>query len=431
MKQLTLAPIRHVRGSIRLPGSKSLSNRALLLAALARGTTRIHNLLDSDDTRRMREALAALGVMLEVDDAATECLVTGNAGPFSNINAAPLELYLGNAGTAVRPLTAALCLGRGRFLLRGDDRMHERPIADLTEALLERGVTIEFLHRPGYLPLVIHAAGLPGGDIAVRGDVSSQFLTALLMAAPLAMQPSDIRVVGQLVSKPYINITLATLEQFGVHIDHDAALTQFHIEPTPLVSPGNFLVEGDASSATYFLAAGAIAGGPVRVEGIGKRSVQGDIAFVDVLAQMGAEVRWGEDWVEVRRGRVNRLQAIDLDLNHIPDAAMTIATAALFADGTTRIRNIANWRVKETDRLSAMATELRKLGAHVDEGSDSIAITPPERLRTATIDTYDDHRMAMAFSLAALADVAVTINDPDCVAKTFPDYFSALAALCA
>ena len=430
MKQLTLGPIRHVRGTIRLPGSKSLSNRALLLAAMASGTTHIKNLLDSDDTRHMRTALTALGVLLTNDDAG-ECIVTGNGGTFQHDGQPPIELYLGNAGTAVRPLTAALCLGRGDYVLRGDPRMHERPIADLTDALQQLGADIRFLETPGFLPLAIHATGLRGGTVTVRGDVSSQFLTALLMAAPLAQQPLDIHVEGELVSKPYIRITLASLAQFGTHVQHDDALSHFHVEPTALVSPGNFLVEGDASSATYLLAAAAIGGGPVRVEGIGKRSVQGDIAFVEVLAQMGADVRWGDDWVEVRRGGANRLRAVDLDLNHITDAAMTVATAALFADGTTRIRNVWNWRVKETDRLAAMATELRKLGATVVEGEDSLTITPPARLRAATIDTYEDHRIAMAFSLAALGDVAVTINDPDCVAKTFPDYFTVLAALTA
>ena len=431
VKQLTLGPIHHVRGTIRLPGSKSLSNRVLLLAAQAHGTTRIHNLLDSDDTRRMRDALTALGVRITANADASQCSVEGNDGAFMHDAAQPVELYLGNAGTAVRPLTAALCLGRGRYVLRGDSRMHERPIADLTDALQQLGVDIEFLGKPGYLPLVINAAGFQGAAVTVRGDVSSQFLTALLMAAPLAAQALDIRVEGELVSKPYIQITLATLARFGVNVTHDDRLSQFRIEPTPLVSPGDFLVEGDASSATYLLAAAAIAGGPVRVEGIGRNSVQGDIAFVDVLAKMGADVRWGNDWVEVRRGGTNRLRAVDLDLNHITDAAMTVATAALFADGTTRIRNIWNWRVKETDRLSAMATELRKLGAQVEESNDSITITPPVRLRAATIDTYDDHRMAMAFSLAALGDAAITINDPDCVAKTFPEYFAVLASLCA
>ena len=430
VKQLTLSPVRHVHGTVRLPGSKSLSNRALLLAAQARGTTCIHNLLDSDDTRRMREALIALGVRMQVNDDASECIVEGNGGAFSHDGEQAIELYLGNAGTAVRPLTAALSLGHGRFVLRGDARMHERPIGDLTDALQQLGVDIAFLAQAGFLPLAINAHGFNGGDVSVRGDVSSQFLTALLMAAPLASQALDIYVEGELVSKPYIKITLATLAAFGVQVAHDEALTHFHIEPTPLISPGDFLVEGDASSATYLLAAAAIAGGPVRVEGIGKQSVQGDIAFVDVLAKMGADVRWGDDWVEVRRGGNNRLHAIDMDLSHITDAAMTVATVALFADGTTRIRNIWNWRVKETDRISAMATELRKLGATVEEGHDSITITPPARLRTATIDTYNDHRVAMAFSLAALGDVGVTINDPDCVAKTFPDYFEVFAALC-
>jgi 3-phosphoshikimate 1-carboxyvinyltransferase len=431
-RTLTLGPIRRVQGTVHLPGSKSLSNRTLLLAAMASGETAIDNLLDSDDTRRMREALAALGVVLrtEATPEGERLHVQGVGGPFVHTGDAPLELYLGNAGTAVRPLTAALCLGSGTFVLRGDARMHERPIGDLTDALLPLGVNIEFLGNPGYLPLRIEGTGLPGGTVRVRGDVSSQFLTALLMSAPLARAPMRIEVDGELVSKPYILITLASLAQFGVQVRHDDALSWFEIEPTALRSPGRARVEGDASSATYFLAAAAIAGGPVRVHGIDRSSVQGDVAFVDVLSAMGAKVSFGDGWVEVERGGSNRLRAVDLDLNHIPDAAMTVVVAALFADGTTRVRNLWNLRVKETDRLSAMTTELRKLGATVEEGRDYLVVTPPARLRSATIDTYDDHRMAMAFSLAALGDVPVTINDPDCVAKTFPDYFERFARIC-
>ena len=430
----SLGPIQRVRGSVRLPGSKSLSNRMLLLAAMAEGETRLHNLLDSDDTRRMREALHTLGVQMrqETDSngLADVLHVQGLGGPFAHASEHDLELYLGNAGTAVRPLTAALCLGTGSYVLRGDARMHERPIRDLTDALAPLGVDIQFLAEPGYLPLRVRANGLPGGLVKVRGDVSSQFLTALLMAAPLARGPMRIEVEGELVSKPYINITLAALAQFAVHVEHDDALTWFAIDPTPLRSPGDVLVEGDASSATYFLAAAAIAGGPVRVHGLSRASVQGDIAFIEVLQAMGATVRWGDDWVEVERGGSNRLRAVDLDLNHIPDAAMTVVVAALFADGTTRVRNLWNLRVKETDRLTAMSTELRKLGATVEEGRDYLVITPPTRILPASIDTYDDHRMAMAFSLAALGSSAITINDPQCVAKTFPDYFEQFAQIC-
>ena len=406
----------------------------LLLAAMADGETRLHNLLDSDDTRRMREALQALGVVMRSESPSAgqgEVLhVQGLAGPFMRAASSDLELFLGNAGTAVRPLTAALCLGSGGYVLRGDPRMHERPIRDLTDALAPLGVDIQFLGEPGYLPLRIQATGLPGGLVKVRGDVSSQFLTALLMSAPLAQGPLRIEVEGELVSKPYINITLAALAQFGVQVQHDAALSWFAINPTPLHSPGDVLVEGDASSATYFLAAAAIAGGPVRVHGVSRTSVQGDIAFIEVLQAMGATVRWGEDWVEVERGGSNRLRAVDLYLNHIPDAAMTVVVAALFADGTTRVRNLWNLRVKETDRLAAMSTELRKLGATIEEGRDYLVITPPTRIRSASIDTYDDHRMAMAFSLAALGTTTITINDPQCVAKTFPDYFELFAQIC-
>jgi 3-phosphoshikimate 1-carboxyvinyltransferase len=330
------------------------------------------------------------------------------------------------AGTAYRPLTAALCLGRGTFSLLGNERMKERPIGDLVDALRGLGAAIDYLERPGFPPLRIRGRGLHGGAVGMRGNVSSQFLTSLLMAAPLASTPVVVTVDGDQVSKPYLDITLKLMERFGIHATQ-RDYVQYQIPHGQYQSPGSILVEGDASSATYFLAAGAIRGGPVRVTGLGRDSVQGDIAFIDVLTAMGAAVRTGADYIEVERGV---LRGVDLDLNAIPDAAMTVAVLALFAEGATRIRNIGNWRVKETDRLAAMATELRKLGAQVVEGADCIDITPPAQFLPARIDTYGDHRIAMCFSLAALAGVPVTINDPDCVAKTFPDYFAVFESIC-
>lgn len=421
MEQLTLDPIRSASGTVHLPGSKSLSNRALLLAALAEGTTRIDNLLESDDTRHMRNALRALGITFDEDG--TTCTVHGNGGAFAADQA--LEMFLGNAGTAMRPLCAALAASRGEFTLTGEPRMYERPIGHLLTPLRQLGGDIAELRDPGYPPLRIRANGLRGGEASIDGSVSSQFLTALLMAAPLAEAPVTICVEGELVSKPYIEITLAVMRRFGVEVERDGFQT-FRIDPATYHAPASFLVEGDASSASYFLALGAIAGGPVRVTGVGSDSVQGDALFAETLSEMGATVRTGPDWIEAERGE---LCGIDVDLNHIPDAAMTIATTALFADGPTAIRNVANWRVKETDRLAAMAIELRKVGAKVTEGDDFLEITPPAAIESAAIDTYDDHRMAMCFSLAACGEVPITINDPGCTAKTFPTYFDTLAGL--
>jgi 3-phosphoshikimate 1-carboxyvinyltransferase len=421
MHSLELSPVARASGRVTLPGSKSISNRALLLAAMAAGETRIGNLLDSDDTRYMREALVRLGVALLPEG--SDWVVTGKDGPLVT-DGRETELYLGMAGTAYRPLTAALCLGNGCFRLDGNARMAERPIAHLVDALRRLGGDITYLGTDGYPPLQVRGTGLRGGTTEIAGNVSSQFLTSLLMALPLANAPVAVRVMGEQVSKPYLDITMKLMARFGAAVDHTAH-QHFDVKPGRYHSPGYFLVEGDASSATYFLAAGAI-GGPVRVDGVGADSIQGDMAFVDVLRAMGAEVMVAPDHVEVRGGR---LRGVDLDLNAIPDAAMTAAVLALFAEGPTRIRNIYNWRVKETDRLSAMAIELRKVGAGVEEGPDYIAIDPPARLRAATIDTYDDHRMAMCFSLIALGGVPVIIRDPDCVSKTFPDYFTVFDSL--
>ncbi|EAR5333976.1 3-phosphoshikimate 1-carboxyvinyltransferase, partial [Salmonella enterica] len=414
MESLTLQPIARVDGAINLPGSKSVSNRALLLAALACGKTVLTNLLDSDDVRHMLNALSALGINYTLSADRTRCDITGNGGPLRASGA--LELFLGNAGTAMRPLAAALCLGQNEIVLTGEPRMKERPIGHLVDSLRQGGANIDYLEQENYPPLRLRG-GFTGGDIEVDGSVSSQFLTALLMTAPLAPEDTIIRVKGELVSKPYIDITLNLMKTFGVEITNHH-YQQFVVKGGQQYhSPGRYLVEGDASSASYFLAAGAIKGGTVKVTGIGRKSMQGDIRFADVLEKMGATITWGDDFIACTRGE---LHAIDMDMNHIPDAAMTIATTALFAKGTTTLRNIYNWRVKETDRLFAMATELRKVGAEVEEGHDYIRITPPAKLHHADIGTYNDHRMAMCFSLVALSDTPVTILDPKCTAKTFP-----------
>ncbi|TKI07490.1 3-phosphoshikimate 1-carboxyvinyltransferase [Martelella alba] len=420
---LTLQPVAYINGTVNLPGSKSVSNRALLLAAMAKGTTRLTNLLDSDDVRHMLAALTALGVTYRLSDDRRQCEIEGR-GAALTANA-PLELFLGNAGTAMRPLAAALCLAAHDIVLTGEPRMKERPIGHLVDALRQGGADIHYLEQENYPPLRLRG-GFRGGDIEVDGSVSSQFLTALLMMAPLAAGDTTIRIKGELVSRPYIDITLALMSAFGVAITHDDYRVFYIAGNNGYRSPGHYLVEGDASSASYFLAAAAIRGGTVRVTGIGRRSVQGDIHFADVLERMGAQIRWGDDFIECTRGE---LHGVDMDMNAIPDAAMTIATTALFAEGTTRLRNIYNWRVKETDRLAAMAAELRKVGAEVVEGRDSIEITPPPALKYTRIDTYNDHRIAMCFSLVALSDTPVTILDPQCTHKTFPDYFSQLAAI--
>lgn len=423
MESLTLQPIARVDGAINLPGSKSVSNRALLLAALACGKTVLTNLLDSDDVRHMLNALSALGSNYTLSADRTRCDITGNGGALRAPGA--LELFLGNAGTAMRPLAAALCLGENEIVLTGEPRMKERPIGHLVDALRQGGANIDYLDQENYPPLRLRG-GFTGGDVEVDGSVSSQFLTALLMTAPLAPKDTIIHVKGELVSKPYIDITLNLMKTFGVEIANHH-YQQFVVKGgQQYQSPGRYLVEGDASSASYFLAAGAIKGGTVKVTGIGRNSMQGDIRFADVLEKMGATITWGDDFIACTRGE---LHAIDMDMNHIPDAAMTIATTALFAKGTTTLRNIYNWRVKETDRLFAMATELRKVGAEVEEGHDYIRITPPAKLHHADIGTYNDHRMAMCFSLVALSDTPVTILDPKCTAKTFPDYFEQLARM--
>jgi 3-phosphoshikimate 1-carboxyvinyltransferase len=430
-QHINLLPAFKAEGIVRLPGSKSISNRTLLLAALAEGKTEIKDLLSSDDTLVMLQALQQLGVKWTQHGQSQEYAVEGTQGTLPNNRA---ELFMGNAGTAIRPLTAALAVLGGDFTLRGVPRMHERPIGDLVDALNEAGAQIEYTGEPGYPPLHIRKGHIHAHELHVKGNVSSQFLTALLMAAPFMARKHDItiNVVGELISKPYIEITLNMMRQFGVEIEQDGWKSFTLRKGQVYRSPGVVHVEGDASSASYFLAAGAIAQGPVRVEGIGSTSIQGDVRFAETLKQMGVDVTYGDNWIEARSNGV--LKAIDDDFNLIPDAAMTVAMLALYADGVSTLRNIGSWRVKETDRIAAMATELCKLGATVEEGPDWLRITPPETIQSATIETYDDHRMAMCFSLASLDGVkrkgaTIRINDPAVVAKTFPEYFQVFAEI--
>ncbi len=429
MEFLELPPARLAAGTVRLPGSKSLSNRYLLLAALAHGETRIRGLLEADDVERMLEALTALGIVWRREESG-DLLVRGSGGAFP---ARQAELFLGNAGTAFRPLTAALALSGGHYRLSGVPRMHERPIGDLVDALRQIGADIRYLGEEGFPPLEIRPAALRHvGRVTVRGEASSQFLTALLMALPLTGAATTVKVAGELISKPYIDITLSLMARFGVAVARQGWQAFEVPAAAGYRSPGEVSIEGDASAASYFLAAGAVGGGPVRVLGAGRDSIQGDVRFAEALAAMGARIEMGADWIEARAPLHGGLKAVTLDGNAIPDAAMTLAVVALFAEGTTRLDNIASWRVKETDRIAAMSTELRKLGATVEEGSDWIAVTPgPSLAPGAAIDTYDDHRMAMSFSLACLGGVALRINDPKCVNKTFPEYFQEFARLVA
>lgn len=429
---LDLGPYQNARGTIALPGSKSISNRVLLLAALAQGTTRLKGLLDADDTRVMRSALKTLGI--NIDESDGDCVVEGGAGRLPQSQA---DLFMGNAGTAIRPLTAALAILGGDYYLHGVPRMHERPIGDLVDGLRSVGAHLDYRGQEGYPPLHIGMGQIKTDQaIPVRGDVSSQFLTALLMALPLvAREELCIEVIGELISKPYIEITIKLMARFGVQVRHEN-WQRFYIPAnhgTPYQSPGTLWVEGDASSASYFLALGAIGAGPVRVTGVGRQSIQGDVAFADALNQMGANVMAGDDWIEVRGVDTpsGKLQGIELNCLAIPDAAMTLAVAALFAEGKTKLTGIASWRVKETDRIAAMAKELSKLGASVLAGDDFIEVQAPTTWQTPAegIDTYDDHRMAMCFSLASLGPLAVRINEPECVAKTFPDYFTQFQAV--
>ena len=435
---LDLPALDCANGSVQLPGSKSISNRVLLLSGLCQGTTTVHGLLDSDDTAVMLQALQHLGCTVQREGSTAHITGMGGVLPASTQSAEPLSLFLGNAGTAMRPLTAALAMLNGHFLMTGVPRMYERPIGDLVNGLRQLGCQVDYAGTEGYPPLRIQPRAVPEGDtqhISVRGDVSSQFLTALLMAAPLAQHATTISVEGELISKPYIAITLNLMARYGVQVQREG-WQQFTIAADATYhTPGTIHVEADASSASYFIALGAIAADPaaghsITVQGVGADSIQGDIRFIDAAQAMGAHITSTANSITVQRGTWP-LTAIDLDCNHIPDAAMTLAVMALYAQGTTTLRNIASWRVKETDRLSAMATELRKLGATVEEGADYIRITPPTQWQSASLHTYDDHRMAMCGSLAAFnpAKLPVRIEDPACVAKTFPRYFEALFSL--
>lgn len=423
MEQLTLKPINRVDGEVTLPGSKSLSNRILLLAALCKGTTKVTNLLDSDDIRHMLSALNQLGVEITLNEARTEATVNGNGGEFKTPDNA---LFLGNAGTAYRPLTAVLAAIKGNYELIGEPRMEERPIGHLVDALNSLGADISYLKEIDYPPLKIAGKPLVGGEVEVDGSISSQFLTALLMAAPLFSNDTKITIKGELVSKPYIDITIGLMAKFGVVVSN-ADYKTFTIKSGQVYqSPEQILVEGDASSASYFVAAAALNGGTIKINGVGSESVQGDIGFVNVMEQVGAQVEWFPEHLIVRKGE---LSGVDIDANAIPDAAMTLATVALFASGKTAIRNIYNWRVKETDRLYAMATELKKLGANVVEGHDYIEIEPITTVPKVAIDTYNDHRIAMCFAMVAVAGHEIIINDPKCTYKTFPTFFETLASI--
>lgn len=434
MPFIELQPLTQAAGSMQLPGSKSISNRVLLLSALAKGSTALSGLLDSDDTTVMLQALKHCGV--QIDDIGPQQVKVHGVYPFPNRQG---ELFMGNAGTAIRPLTAALALMGGDFTLTGVNRMHERPIGDLVSALQTMGANIQYLGTEGYPPLKIgQGSAYKNQIVKVRGNVSSQFLTALLMAAPLAATDSDvtIQVEGELISTPYVHITLNMMAQFGVQVQRKGWESFVVSAGSAYVAPGNLHIEGDASSASYFMALGILGGGPVHIQGAGASSIQGDILFADVIESMGATVQREADSIMVSAAGVasgNKLKAFDQDFNHIPDAAMTAAVLALFADAPCTLRNIASWRVKETDRIAAMHTELAKLGAKVESGSDWLRVypLPAEQWRSAQIATYDDHRMAMCFSLAAFGPVPVTILDPDCVSKTFPQYFNVYKQLVA
>ncbi|EER87791.1 3-phosphoshikimate 1-carboxyvinyltransferase 2 [Sorghum bicolor] len=436
-EEIVLQPIKEISGTVKLPGSKSLSNRILLLAALSEGTTVVDNLLNSEDVHYMLGALNTLGLSVEADKVAKRAVVVGCGGKFPVEDAKEeVQLFLGNAGTAMRPLTAAVTAagGNATYVLDGVPRMRERPIGDLVVGLKQLGADVDCFLGTDCPPVRINGiGGLPGGKVKLSGSISSQYLSALLMAAPLALGDVEIEIIDKLISIPYVEMTLRLMERFGVKAEHSDSWDRFYIKGgQKYKSPKNAYVEGDASSASYFLAGAAITGGTVTVEGCGTTSLQGDVKFAEVLEMMGAKVTWTETSVTVTGpprqpfGR-KHLKAIDVNMNKMPDVAMTLAVVALFANGPTAIRDVASWRVKETERMVAIRTELTKLGASVEEGPDYCIITPPEKLNVTAIDTYDDHRMAMAFSLAACAEVPVTIRDPGCTRKTFPDYFDVLS----
>ncbi|KAL9258656.1 3-phosphoshikimate 1-carboxyvinyltransferase, chloroplastic-like protein [Drosera capensis] len=436
--EIVLEPIKEISGVVRLPGSKSLSNRILLLSALSQGTTVVDNLLSSEDIHYMLGALKTLGLKVEEDFSINRAAVEGCGGvfPVGKDSQGEVQLFLGNAGTAMRPLTAAVTVagGNASYVLDGVPRMRERPIGDLVTGLKQLGADVECFLGTSCPPVRVNAkGGLSGGKVKLSGLLSSQYLSSLLMAAPLALGDIEIEIIDKLISIPYVEMTLKLMERFGVTVEHSSSWDRFLIRGgQKYKSPGNAFVEGDASSASYFLAGAAVTGGTVTVEGCGTSSLQGDVKFAEVLEKMGAKVSWTENSVTVtgpprNSSGLKHLRAIDVNMNKMPDVAMTLAVVALFTDGPTAIRDVASWRVKETERMVAICTELRKLGATVEEGPDYCVITPPEKLNVTAIDTYDDHRMAMAFSLASCAGVPVTIKDPGCTRKTFPDYFDVLA----
>jgi 3-phosphoshikimate 1-carboxyvinyltransferase len=433
---LTVTPIKSLDGTVTLPGSKSLSNRCLLLAALSEGETRVDNLLESDDIRYMLEALDTLKVPVD-KHSAESVTVTGQAGPINSPTPDEnVDLFLGNAGTAMRPLAAALCMGQGKFVLDGVPRMRERPIADLIDGLQQLGAEVTCVEETGCPPVTINANGLNGGEASISGKMSSQFLSSLLMAAPVVDGDVVIKIKDELISAPYVALTIGLMKKFGVNVEIEGSMDErptFKIAKSEkYISPESILVEGDASSASYFIAGAAITGGTVTVRGCGSESVQGDVAFADVMEQMGAKVTWAAESITVTRDPDVQLKGVDVDCGKIPDAAMTLAVAALFADGPTTIRNVYSWRLKETERMKAIVAECTKLGATVEEFEDYCIIHPPKDNKindNVLIETYDDHRMAMTFSLAACGGVNVIINDPGCTAKTFPTYFDMLESI--
>ena len=422
---IKLKPSYLKSGELNLPGSKSISNRVLLLSALANGNTVIKNLLFSDDTEVMISALKTLGINIKENKKLSECIISGSINSFPVKKA---DLYIGNAGTAIRPLTAALAFNNGDYKLYGTKRMHERPIKDLIDSLNSIGANIEYLNEYGYPTIQIKKINHNTNKVIVKGNVSSQFLSSLILSSTIFSKNKDFKIYvdGDLISQPYVNITLKLMNLFGVKI-YEKKNKIFTISSNQILnSPKEINIESDASSASYFLAAAAIGGGSLKVNGIGSKSIQGDIQFIKILEKMGATIKVKNNFIEVSSDKV--LKPINEDLNHIPDAAMTLAILSLYADGVSVLKNIGSWRVKETDRLKAMSTELRKVGAKIIEGKDFLQIEPPLKIKNASIDTYDDHRMAMCFSLASLNSdfkkgANIVINDPNCVNKTFPNYF--------
>jgi len=419
---MLIQPIPHpLAATVNVPGSKSLTNRALLVAALAEGETTLRNALESDDARYFIQALQQLGFTLSNSPSTNSLSVFGHDG---KIPAHRAELFIGNAGTAARFLTAFVALGQGEFVIDGEPRMRERPIGDLLATLAQLGVTADC--PTACPPVKVYGAGLRGGRATIAGNVSSQYLSGLLMVAPYAQTPIELMVTGQLNSKPYVDLTLALMADFGVSVERDG-YQRFFITPQRYCAVRDYLIESDASAASYFFAAPAVCGGTVRVNQISRRSQQGDIAFLEVLAQMGCEIKEGANWIEVTAP--HQLRGMTVDMRDISDTAQTLAAIAPFATSPTTITGIASARAKETDRIAAMCAELTRLGVQVEEYPDGLKIYPGAALRPATIQTYNDHRMAMAFALIGLRVPGVSIENPGCVSKTFPKYFEVLGGL--